>query len=1320
MPEFKRLPGKFSYSGMDVHHPPDLLPPDKCSLLLNLQPDLQTGTISMRPPIAALAQTLTGQAVHSLSRMNNSVPSAAQPFARYAGSGPNVYAGQGPALPLIDQGFSGNPLAFVPYRPAQSVEPWMYTYDSARQQRYKTDGTSQNIGIASPIAEPSAVRVEPLYDTVDNATATWSESDAVGGSIGSPTTVARVPASTTVSEILYDRGSTGMACVAPTDSAGSYSWMLSGSMVAIDSETVVIEQAFAGMPTNTTIAAVQYDNGGSSGLCTVVPTVPLPGLVRNMLVSLDGGTTYVRVLSVTAGPDGSYSFRSSSATAAAGDTLVVPASFRCWTTVGHVAGATLSGNSVTATFTPSPSTGAMSGLLSATEALNLSYAGARPLQNEDYMHVSMAFDAPQFVTEVHVLLDVDAVTNDFTHNYFYYVLRQGDFNQSVVGGATTLADQANAVTNNLIADLAQEIVQQVQPPYPIPEIPASTPPATAQLNIGDLAWLEATFKLNDLTRVGSDTSRTLANVAAIGVILYTDGGTVNIYFGGWWAGGGYGPDCNFNSYGNQAPPIQWRYRYRNSLTGAHSTVSPETRNGEVLRRQAVTLTAVASPDPQVDYIDWERRGGTNPDWHYVGSQPVAAGLAWLDNVTESAAQIGDPFEVTCYQPWPVTDVPHTGTALVTGTAILWQSGDQFNTQWLRGTEIVIGGQTYSLYAPPGSATFCQLAQNVAPPSGNGQTVTFSIPEATIESQSLYGAWLDEANNRVLAVGDPRNPGLMYFGLSGNPDGSSDSGYIEVATPSEPLLNGFYAEGANYVFTSTSLYRVESTPGAVNPYQSYRLAGVEGLAGPWAFDCDRQLLFYWGTDGIYLYLFGGRADSLTATDLYPLFPHQGQPGQPGIPGVPVSIHGVTIYPPNYSAINQLRIAYAEGFAYATFISSNGVYQTLVYSVTAKGWRLDTYTPNATLFVLETGVANPALMIGAVDGNVYEPNQGQGGGTADAGGPIYTLILTPAKDGGDSRAAKQWGDLMLDYATSGNVGAPYGLLVLWDDLLIGGPNPGIVAASSRTQTVFDLVAPPDANDQPAIHRNIAIAIAGTGPILLYEWQPSYLPLPENTTGRVTDWQTAGTPHLKFVQGRRIHANTFGQPKSFYVQYDGYQQAVASVGGPALIIAVNFQGEQTQPYSFPVPFKAHQMRLVPLDDTPWQWWPDEDWIFEPEPEPANYWIGQPTAFGQNGYLHCREMWFPFATPVAGAVVSAIVDGGTPVALATLGASATPQKQYFPTPPLKGRYWQLTATGTGLQIYERDLEFLVKSWGSTSAYVRVKPFGDASGGGGASGAKI
>ena len=663
MPNFTRIPGKFDYFGTDVHHPVDLVPEGKSLICVNLQPDIQLGSLNTRPAAVSLATTPAGVPVHSITRMNDSVPSSSTPFARFAGAGTSLYRGSGGSLTSVDTGFSGNPLAMVPYRPAQSPESWLYTYDSSKQQRYKTDGTKQNIGIQAPTAQPGIARAQPLYKLLTNteSAANWSNINPIGGTVSSPTATAKVPAAATAPIILYDTGSTGMACISAN--ATDYGWMTSGSSVIIGGEQCYIEEIFPLMGA-TTVAAIAYDSG-STGLCTIVPSSALPGLRRNQLITLNG-TINVRVLSVTAAPDNTYSLRCSTpSTVSVSQSITSPPNFRAWTSSNHTNGSALTGNAITATLTPTVSGGSMSAIMFGFPAtypsnLDATQISGRPIGNEDYMHVGLSFDHPEWVTEVHIMLDIDLSGAAFTNNFYYYVLEQSAFQQSAINGGTSgspgntpiLAAQQDAVTSGVIAELVQSVLpaDTNQPPYPTPAVPFfSQPSAPQSINTGQNNWTDVFFKISDMTRVGTDTTLGLAAVNnGCGILIYTNGGVVNAEVSGWYISGGYGPDCNFNAAGAQAPPIQWRYAYRNSLTGAHSTVSPEVINGETLRRQAVNLTAPASPDSQVDQIQWERRGGTNPDWHYVATVP--AGTTFLDSITESAAQISDPLEVVSYQP----------------------------------------------------------------------------------------------------------------------------------------------------------------------------------------------------------------------------------------------------------------------------------------------------------------------------------------------------------------------------------------------------------------------------------------------------------------------------------------------------------------------------------------------------------------------------------------------------------------------------------------------------------------------------------------------
>src|SRR5215472_2493317 len=83
--------------------------------------------------------------VHSLRRLNDSIPGAALPFTRVAGASTSLFTGQ-VAFGVVATGFTGNPLSMVPYRPDQSPEPWMYIADSSKMGKVRVDATFQNMG----------------------------------------------------------------------------------------------------------------------------------------------------------------------------------------------------------------------------------------------------------------------------------------------------------------------------------------------------------------------------------------------------------------------------------------------------------------------------------------------------------------------------------------------------------------------------------------------------------------------------------------------------------------------------------------------------------------------------------------------------------------------------------------------------------------------------------------------------------------------------------------------------------------------------------------------------------------------------------------------------------------------------------------------------------------------------------------------------------------------------------------------------------------------------------------------------------------------
>ena len=1090
-------------------------------------------------------------------------------------------------------------------------------------------------------------------------------------------------------------------------------------------ETVTVHQMFPAL-TNTTVACIIYDNAawngnsgnfgtisgtplaglGGSGMATVQMTAPVK-LDRNRMVIINGNMS--RVLSVSEGPDGLTSFRCSlPAGIVPGNSVVIPTCFRCYPIHTHAAGDSITSNLLNALITPGPLASAV-GLVAEPVTLDLSQFGNNPFTDEDYLHVSLRFDHPENVTEVHIMLDVDNQTNDFTGNYYYYVVRQNDFQSFGSADSATTTDLLDALTNEVAGNYTQS--QQ-------------NTPSPDELPVGESQFYEATFKFSDLTRVGTDPLCTLASVKAIGIRAICTG-SCTLQFGSWWAQGTAGPDCNFNAYGNQGQPIIYRYRYRSSVTGAISNPSPATRSGDLPIRTGVQVQVVASPDAQADLIDIERNGGTFDDWHQALTVPNVSGT-YTDNIRETVAMAGDPLDTDAYPPWPVTDVPHTLGAVVsipgceiTGTRVYCfdaaGSGAGANIKWARGSEIIVNNKVYSLYAPPESPSTFQTEENI----GILHNVTIRVPEATIMGAPLPYACLHDG--RVFAAGDPLNPGILYFGRPYNPDTASDSGWIEVTSPSEPLMAPVEFEGALYVFSSTNLYRVESTGGGVNPYQAYKLGSVaSGLVAPWSYAVGPAMAWL-GQDGIYLYGGAGGSENITKADLDTLFnqylnrPDSYVAAYAALP-MPVDL--------TRSSMARNRLSWAGNnlyFDYLSLPSGLGVTTTLVYNRLTQGWVTHAYYPSGTSSAVITGAAlhyqepkyayepggatideqnmDRYTVVAGNDGRLYYLLNGV---LTDAGNDIPCQVLTPYDDQGDSRARKQYGDLMLDYHLgTTSESSPFYVGVIYDfaDSFVNPPfyPAASVSATARTQEVFDLGM--DAN---SLHRNMALVTGwiGAADVKLFEWQPSYFITPDDSLDRPTDWVQLAGGHYVFVHGLRIDADTSGQVVNVQIQYDG------GINGPLLL--VNHNGEQVKPYTFP-PFKCHMARLVPGGPGSWRLF-GADWEVDPEPEPVSYWVSQPSTFDMPGYLHIRSIQFAYASVADGGVLSVIVDGTTYTLISNLlNTGGMERKIHVVAPPVKGKLWQLQAIGvnTQLQVYERDCEFRVKPWG-TDAYQVLKPLGD------------
>lgn len=1032
--EFKRTPGKgkFAYLGINLVRPPDLMPAGRAPFLLNVSPDQETGAMNPRPglDLAASASTFSGLVLplHSYALVGANVLSGEQGPLRYIGQGTSLYT-----IPTSGfgayTGFSGNPLSLVSYRPPQSPNSWLYVFDSIKQAKYTfpiglLKNFAQNIGIFPPIAAPTTALVLPLNQPILDATVLSIGGWTNTGAAGTCTIVARMPSPTTSFSITFDVGAIGWASVVPVNGAASYASITIGSRISLNVEVCTIWQTLPALAAST-VAGVAYDSG-SSGMATLQATTPLQGVQRNHVIIVNG--TSVRVLGVTRGPDGFYSVRCVLPSGiAATQTITIPYSFRVYTqTAGHVAGEVLASQMLQSTMSLGGATSATGIIANATVSIDLTQIGGRPLVSEDYIHCAFIADNIQNVQEIHFMLDIDATTNNFTKNYYYYVVRQNDFQQTSQGGATATQSLLQAITTNIANEYetGSAAINPTASLYPSGSLLNFGVPDTDQLGTGISQFFDAIFKINDMVRVGTDPSVNLSKVKAIGVMAVITG-NVTIQIGSWFAAGTYGPDSNYNSYGNQGYPIQYRYRYRSSLTGAISDVSPATRSGELPFRTGINVSVTASPDTQVDLIDIERWGGSFDSWHRCLIVPNTTGT-YLDAVTETIALGGDPLELLQYQPWPITGKQQTGTCDIVGTHVQVSApsfgnnpGNQFNMSWIRGVEIIVNNQTYSLYAPPSSTTTLETAENIGVMSGVG----YIIPEPTMIGQPLpyvAGPW----DGRLWGTGDTLNPGLLYFTNSYNPDTASDQGYIEVCGPNEPLGMPVVYSDAVYVLSNAGLYKVVSTPGQANPYAAFRLGSIpSGQIAPWFVlrDANSPFLAWGGNDGIYIYTESGAINS-TKEDLLPLFPFESRPG------LAVTVAGLTLYPPDLTQEgrqNQLRLSFADGHMYFDYLDIQGNPRTLVYTVATQGWIPRQYVKGASLHYQEQGglmtpigvdyANSTTTVVGGMDGALYNLSPD----VTDNGTAFNCAIVTPADDQGDTRARKQYGDLMLDIGGTQNV-------------------------------------------------------------------------------------------------------------------------------------------------------------------------------------------------------------------------------------------------------------------------------------------------------------
>lgn len=1314
MGNYVRPSNILNLKGMNISLPSDRLSPDYCQRALNLRSYI-FGEWRQRPGTILIADVDGAAANAVLWERRISDPITGQ-FRRLVGTAAgDVYVDNAAhtAFTLADSGFDNTPISSFIARPDRSPLPFLFAANSGRLSKFSTTGVRTSWGVETPRIAPSAELVDLAYKVIDAC-------DSATGFVGSGGVVSlqsRI-AAVAISQILYDTGTTGWACVAPASM--DESWQEGGFVTTSASvETIEMESIYPAIA-STTIESIAYDSG-STGLCTIQLAVPTAGLQRNSFLQI-GGLEVTRVLSVTLGQDGVPSFRCVlQNTFAAGDAVIGYRSFRAYFANNHAIGETLSASYIQLALS---STGLCTLTKTATLDLSSTNLGAsRPIQPDDFIHFGLKVANFSAITEVQLQFDIDAATNDFTQNYFFRSVRQPDLLAAVQQTASSLTSQQQEIQRQQIDDYRRsslmaerqqleqdlgtggmfqaglDLARQSRLDQIDSELGSgliitsgqgalSTPAVT-----GNEQWTEIKIPIKEFQRVGSDFSRGWKDVKAFRISINATA-TTNIGLDDLWVGGSYGPDSSLGQDQNlkiEGAMAGYNYvaRMRCTATGSRSNPSPPLRSPLYPEREAVQLTLDLSTytDTQADVIDWFRIGGTMGEYHYVGSCPTSS-PTFIDTIPDDIALTNAILETDRFRPWVRSDLPKSGTCNVVGTTLTITSGDSFDPSYTAGNQIVVNGKAYTFYAPPATSQVVELSES----AGALTNVEWQMPDPTMEGQPLtyvfgpYGGGV--FGEFSFGVGDSINPGYLYW-LNGNdPESCSDIGYLELTGPSEPLVAGGILDGIVFVWSTVRSFRIlpsfsggQSDAGSL--FYSQPTAMGKGLASPWALAFGDQIYFV-SWDGIYASR-GDAVQSLSDSALAPLFRRDGSEVQ----GYPFqSISPISFAPAD---VDYHYLTYSRDGLYWGYKGIDGNLYAFYYSFFTQGWSQDSYSFTASRAFREEGPDVDTLLFGSITGELY---QSSSSAYLDGSSPFFCELITREDDFGDTRSIKDLGDQMFDVIT-GAVAANASLLL--DNASSSIPLAQLNTAS-RARLVRDISFGAGAACRSVAAKINWLSQSGSLP-RLYEWQPSALPRVETIIRRVTDWDNAGYDGPKWVQGIRLTADTGNLSKTLRIQ-----------GDESLTLAditVQHNGISTKEYSW-TPDIAHLLRILGTNDESIRIY-NLEWIYEPEPPLATIWQPQATSFDLPGYHQMRDCLLAYRSS-ADIVLQVIIDGALSGNYLIPNSSLSREKYYFPLKAQKGKLVEFLLTSSApFSLYLKDLEVRVKPWGSMEPFVPVRPFGDA-----------
>jgi hypothetical protein len=428
---------------------------------------------------------------------------------------------------------------------------------------------------------------------------------------------------------------------------------------------------------------------------------------------------------------------------------------------------------------------------------------------------------------------------------------------------------------------------------------------------------------------------------------------------------------------------------------------------------------------------------------------------------------------------------------------------------------------------------------------------------------------------LFALGDPNRPGDVYYCKRDEPDHWPSDNRTEVCSPSEELMTGTVYAGQAFCFSRRAMYALYPDLVVQGKVSGTPTPCRKGTWSRWGVTSGYGGIYFVSTDGVYRTT-GGEPE-LISWDIDPIF------------------HGQTINgyePVDFTKPKSIRLQVYDLELWFMYENTVGETPIMIYNLINKKWRNYAFSHNLSSIYADTDQEVQQMVLGRRTGGASYRHDG----LSDVGGtPIECNIRTPDIDMGRPREDKRMGDVILD-------ADPDGVVITAQVRLNNGAVTNTAAGvgldggipqSGRNRWILDHFG-----TVPQLARNVSVDlnwdVAGNSPTL-YFLGISYIPQPEATQARVTQWDEMGTPTESYLTGVMIDCNTFNEVKRIVVEYD--------ING-AIFEAANFtvQSDRRHRFFFSWPaVKANLVRIRPEEEdpncTPWILY-RLDWIADPEP--------------------------------------------------------------------------------------------------------------------------